>query len=126
LVSDSDDNLLHLSARLVECEPLRFTPAGVAVCQGLLEHESSQMDAGHERQVRLRIAARFAGDMAERITREPLGQLLRVTGFLAAKRMFRDGSSSSALMLHVATYQQQISDSGSAPCHVGAVRSDDN
>ena len=105
-----NNNLLHLSARLIECEPLRFTPAGVAICQGLLEHQSSQVDAGHERQVRLNIAARFAGEIAERITREPLGQLLQVTGFLAAKRMFRDGSSSSALMLHVANYQPQESE----------------
>ncbi|MGB7183365.1 MAG: primosomal replication protein N [Burkholderiaceae bacterium] len=98
-------NQLRLSACLVECEPLRFTPAGVAICQGKLEHESTQLDAGHDRQVRLSIAARFAGPLAEQISKESLGCALQVKGFLAPKRVFRDGTSSASLVFHVVAYQ---------------------
>lgn len=100
-------NRLQLTGRLVECDPLRHTPAGIAICQATLEHQSSQPDAGHPRDVRFTIAARFTGDLARRISEQPLGRLMQLSGFIAAKRMFRDGGSSAGLVFHVATYDVQ-------------------
>ena len=100
-------NEIQMSGVLIECEPLRYTPAGVPICQARLDHESTQHEAGHDRQVTLSLAIRFAGSLAERISREPLGSLIHVKGFMAPKRVFRDGTSSAALQMHVAAYHRQ-------------------
>lgn len=96
-----------MSGRLIECEPLRYTPAGIPICQAKLEHESTQHEAGHDRQVTLSLAVRFAGPLAEKISNEPLGSVIDVQGFIAPKRVFRDGTSSATVQMHVAAYQRQ-------------------
>ncbi|MCC3263282.1 hypothetical protein LLE87_34490, partial [Paenibacillus polymyxa] len=57
-------NKLELSARVLECEPLRHTPAGLPALEMLLAHESEVIDAGHPRRVELTIAAVALGDLA--------------------------------------------------------------
>ena len=100
-------NQFRLIGRLVECEPLRYTPAGIAICQGIIEHESTQTDNGHDRQVRLTMTARFAGTLAEKVSKESLGCNLAIQGFIAAKRVFKDGSNSATVLLHVSSYELQ-------------------
>ncbi|MGH1357813.1 MAG: primosomal replication protein N [Burkholderiaceae bacterium] len=99
-------NQLELTASLLQREALRYSPAGVALCQVLVEHESTQPEMGQERNVRLVIAARFSGVMAEQIATETLGCRLMIRGFICPKRLFRDNKPSGALQIHVTEYQR--------------------
>ena len=109
-------NLVRLEACLRERESVRFTPAGVPICDCLLEHESQQAEGGHDRTVHLAIATRFAAGLAERIAAESLGARLAVEGFLAPKRMARDGRASGAMRLHASGYRR-VADLPAATTH---------
>ena len=100
-------NRLDLTARLLQREALRYSPGGVAICQALLEHESTQPEMGSSRLVHLVMAARFSGAMAEQIVSEPLGSSVHVRGFLCPRRMFRDGKPSGALQIHVTQFRRE-------------------
>ncbi len=75
-----------LSAQVLECEPLRHTPAGQPVLEMLLTHQSTVIEAGHQRQVVLTISARAMGDLAHMLASTQLGSALHIEGFLACAR----------------------------------------
>lgn len=79
-------NQLLLIARVLESEPLRHTPAGVAAVEMLLSHESEVIEAGHPRRVELTISAVALGDLAHMLAGIALGTELKVEGFLAPTR----------------------------------------
>jgi primosomal replication protein N len=89
-------NQVHLRARVIEREPLRYTPAGLPVIGMLLEHASDVAEAGHPRRVELTIAAVALGDLARLLTDTPLGAELQIEGFLAPAR-----KGSAKLKLHM-------------------------
>jgi primosomal replication protein N len=64
---------------------LRYTPAGLPVSEGWLEHSSSQTENDAERLVSLELAVLALGKTARWLDAAPLGGLVKVTGFLAAK-----------------------------------------
>ncbi|MFK7967069.1 MAG: primosomal replication protein N [Burkholderiaceae bacterium] len=102
-----------MSATLLQRDALRYTPAGVPICQALLEHSSEQSEMGQQRTVRLVIAARFSGPLADRITTESLDTSLSVTGFLCPKKLFQDNKPSGSLQLHVTDFQASNADNHS-------------
>lgn len=102
-------NRLELQAVLVEREALRYTPGGVAVMDTVLEHASLQIEAGHPRQIAMKIAARFAASQAERVAGLALGSRIRLQGFLAPRR-----KDSPQLRLHVTVFE---TDSDTNPFH---------
>ncbi|MFJ1302991.1 primosomal replication protein N [Bordetella genomosp. 5] len=79
-------NKLVLNARVLECDPLRHTPAGLPALEMLLGHESEVIEAGHPRRVELTITAVALGDIATLMANIPLGTELQVEGFLAPAR----------------------------------------
>lgn len=79
---------------------MRYTPAGVPVSEGWLQHSSSQIESGAERLVEVEIAVVALGDTARWLQAAPLGGMVRLTGFLAAK-----SRNSKALVLHVNTLE---------------------
>jgi len=79
-------NQIELTARVAELSPLRFTPAGLPALNLVLDHESEQLEAGTERQVKLSIKAVAFGTLAEQLTRLELGRSCRCKGFLASAR----------------------------------------
>lgn len=89
-------NRLQIIATVLECQPLRYTPAGLAVLEMLLAHESEVTEAGRPRQVELTIPALAMGDLARMLNGTPLGTALRIEGFLAPTR-----KGSSRLRLHM-------------------------
>ena len=99
-------NQLELSARVLECAPLRYTPAGAPVLEMVLEHAAQVMQAGHARQVAFTISALALGDLALLLANTALGTALHVVGFLAPLR-----KGSAKLTLHL---QQVRKISGSA------------
>jgi len=89
-------NRIELSGVLIEREPLRYTPAGIAMLNARLSHGSEVLEAGHARRLDFEVAVRFAGALAARADRLALGDRIVVTGFLAPRRR-----QSKSLVLHV-------------------------
>jgi primosomal replication protein N len=85
---------------LVERKSLRYTPAGVPVSEGRLQHGSEQIESGVKRLVELEIAVLALGETARWLEAAPLGGEVKVTGFLAAK-----GRNSKTPVLHVNTLE---------------------
>ena len=75
---------------------MRYTPAGVPVSEGRLQHSSSQTESGAERLVEVEIAVLALGDTARWLQAAPLGGAVKLTGFLAAR-----SRNSKAPVLHV-------------------------
>lgn len=78
-------NAVRLGGRIVERQPLRYTPAGIAIVQLRLSHRSRQNQARLERDIDLDIAATAAGDIAQRLDPVALGTLIEAAGFLAQR-----------------------------------------
>ncbi|AZY49484.1 primosomal replication protein N [Bordetella avium] len=103
-------NQLHLSVRVLECEPLRHTPAGVAALEMLLGHGSEVIEAGHPRRVELTITAVALGDLAQMLAGVALGTEMQVEGFLAPAR-----KDSVKLKLHLQRARKTGGSTGSDP-----------
>ena len=89
-------NAVRLNAVLTTVEPLRHTPAGLPVVDFILQHQSKQMEAGHQRQVEFGITAKAVGDIAVKIAGIRQGSTVEAKGFLDRKnRMSRQ------MVLHV-------------------------
>ena len=75
---------------------MRYTPAGVQVSEGKLQHGSTQTEGGAKRLVEVEIAVLALGESAHWLQAAPLGGVVRVTGFLAAR-----SRNSKTPVLHV-------------------------
>jgi len=81
------NNRVELTGRLVDKTELRYSPAGVPIARALLEHESSQTEAGVERWIRFLVGVRAAGSpLAEALDDIPIGRPLEVAGVLLRSR----------------------------------------
>ena len=89
-------NELLLVASIVERDTLRYTPAGIPIVSGILNHGSQQTEAGMERQVEFEIAAVAAGEISGRFATAELGAAQRFRGFRARKNR-----NSKALVFHI-------------------------
>ena len=89
-------NELLLVASIAERDSLRYTPAGIPIVSGTLQHGSQQTEAGIARQVEFEISALAAGDISSRFADAELGASYRFRGFLARKNR-----NSKALVFHI-------------------------
>jgi primosomal replication protein N len=89
-------NELTLTGSITERDALRYTPAGIALVNFRIAHESSQSEAGAVRQVNAELACLAVEAQAKLVVAAPLGTTVKVSGFLAAK-----GRSGRQLVLHV-------------------------
>lgn len=89
-------NELTLAGRISERDALRHTPAGIALVDFRIVHESEQIEAGAARKVQADVACLALEEQARLLVAAPVGTAVRVTGFLAAK-----GRSGRSLVLHV-------------------------
>jgi len=101
-------NRVLLTASVVELQPLRYTPAGVAALELMLEHESEVLEAGQARRVMFQTRAIALGETAHLLADVPLGARLELEGFLAAAR-----KGSSRLVLHIQQAERSFPGSGS-------------
>jgi primosomal replication protein N len=92
-------NCITISGLLVERKALRYTPAGVPVSEGRLQHSSSQMENGAQRLVEVEIAVVALGENARWLQAAPSGSA-QGDRFLAAK-----SRNSKAPVLHVNTLE---------------------
>ena len=92
-------NRFTLSGRLVECQVVRYSPAGIALLNARLAHQSQQSEAGSKRQLEFEVELLFAGDNALSASRLAPGQELRVAGFVAPRRKL-----GKSLLFHVTEF----------------------
>uniref|UniRef100_UPI00404AA449 primosomal replication protein N n=1 Tax=Candidatus Roseilinea sp. TaxID=2838777 RepID=UPI00404AA449 len=92
-------NRLDLQGILAERGELRYTPAGIEVLDFVLQHQSTQSEAGVPCDVQLNIACVGFGLIARELQRFSPGTVLRVSGFLRAARR-----GSRQIKLHVTQY----------------------
>ena len=94
-------NRIFFRGQVLECEPLRHTPAGLPVLEMVLENVSEVIEAGMPRRVELTLAAVALGDLARMLADTPLGATLDIEGFLAPTR-----KGSSRVKLHMQQARQ--------------------
>jgi primosomal replication protein N len=81
---------------------LRYTPAGIAVAEGSFRFNAAVTEAGAERMLDFEFAAIAVGPVAVGLEREPLGQPLTISGFIAPKT-----HRSTRLIVHITEYARQ-------------------
>ena len=92
-------NELRISATPVARAALRYTPAGVAVAEASFRFEGAVRDAGKDRMLDFEFAAIAVGPVAVALEREPLGQPLTISGFIAPRTR-----RSTRLTVHITEY----------------------
>ena len=89
-------NHFELHAKLMVKSVLRYTPAGVAVCDFELEHESVQLEASKPRKVFCTVQALAMGNVAVAVDALRLGDVRVWSGFIALRSHKQKG-----LQLHI-------------------------
>ena len=79
-------NRLDIQGRVTEISPLRYTPAGVAVLEIQIEHESEVIEAGQPRRLMFSVPVILMGDLGQMHADIKLGTVLLVSGFMAPVR----------------------------------------
>ena len=80
-------NSVTLVGVIVDAPDRRRSPAGVPVTRFLLEHGSTQPEAGTQRPIRFRVGVRASGEGPGEFARGlAAGETVRVEGFLARIR----------------------------------------
>jgi primosomal replication protein N len=64
---------------------LRYTPAGIAIVEFVVAHQSTQLEAGQYRLVEMEIKCVGIGDIATELNKTHLDRRYRFTGFLARR-----------------------------------------
>ncbi len=93
-------NSFEIDGVLTEVGQVRFSPGGVPVLAGRIEHRSRQIEAGVAREVGVELQVVAVGDKAKILALASLGSTARLTGFLAAKSL-----RSRAPVLHIDTIE---------------------
>ena len=93
-------NSFEIEGVLVEIGQMRYSPGGVPVLAGRIEHRSRQTEAGLPRNVELELQVVAVGDKAKMLAVARLGSAARLTGFLAAKSL-----RSRTPVLHIDTIE---------------------
>lgn len=93
-------NSFQIDGVLTEIGQMRYSPGGVPVLAGRIEHRSKQMEAGFPRDVELELQVVAIGDKAKMLAVARLGSAARLTGFIAAKSL-----RSRAPVLHIDTIE---------------------
>ena len=93
-------NRLQLTARVIEREPLRYTPAGVPIASCTLQHHAEVVEAGIARQVELTMPAVAAGAASGQLESCEMGVEALFTGLLAKK-----SRNARTLVFHITELQ---------------------
>ena len=95
-------NQVLLSARIIERKALRYTPAGLPALDLVLEHESELQENQRSRKVQLEMKVVAVGDIAQALSRLPIGEAHGFTGFLGSPRNGR------GVLLHITALQDIV------------------
>lgn len=92
-------NRVVLSARLVERQAMRYTPAGLPALNLTLQHEGEVSEDGQPRKVSLEIRAVGIGEVTRTLSAMALGSAGIHAGFLAPARNGR------GVVLHITSVE---------------------
>lgn len=94
------DNQLILSGQITRIGDTRYSPTGVPITNLVLEHHSTQIEAGHPRTAQCRITVLVCGTDLHRQLRDlQIDHAIRVNGFISRANN-RQGEA--RLVLHAA------------------------
>jgi len=87
-----------ISGVVLSIEPIRYTPAGMALLSFVLQHASEQIEAGLKRKVECEVSAVVLGNLAGELTKLNIqaGSLIKAKGFLAKR-----SAKSHQLVMHI-------------------------
>ena len=100
-----DCNQTIICGEIIKLAELRYTPAGVAIIEFSIRHQSNQLNAALLRQVTCDIPAIAFEQMAMTIVKFEIGYRVKLTGFLMKK-----SQKSQQLVLHVNNVVQLLSE----------------
>jgi primosomal replication protein N len=89
-------NEFRLTARLVNKDTIRYTPAGQAVLECQLDYSGTVFEAGTERKVQIQILAIAIGQEVNILDQMEIGQLRNFQGFMAHR-----SARQKALVFHI-------------------------
>ncbi len=96
-------NEFQLSAQLISREALRYTLAGVAVCECGFQHSGVSQEVDSPRKNHFKFTAVALGKTGEILSKEDLGSQLNLRGFIATSSV-----RSSKLVLHITEYDKGV------------------
>ena len=102
-------NRLSIEASLADKKPLRYSPSGAAVLECTVWHESQVKQASSDRKLSFLAPVKAVGPIAEQLAVQPLGQALRLSGFVAPRASARSQTEAAArpvagLIFHVTEF----------------------
>jgi primosomal replication protein N len=83
-------NQVVIEGTIAEAALLRYTPAGIAISEFRLIHESRQLEAEQDRAVQVELSVLVMGDAAIEIAKIPGGSEVAVKGFLSRRSQKSD------------------------------------
>lgn len=89
-----------MSAVLLEKNALRFTPAGIAVFEGMFRHESEVYEAGAMRKLEFNFFAVAFADVAIELDKVQIPSKIHLVGFLAPRSM-----KTTKLVVHITEFE---------------------
>ena len=100
-----DCNQTIICGEIIKLAELRYTPAGVAIVEFNIRHQSNQLNVGISRRITCDISAIAFDQMAMTIIKFKIGHQVKLTGFLTRKSRM-----SQQLILHVNKVVQLLSE----------------
>ncbi len=95
-------NRVLLTARIIERQALRYTPAGLPALDLVLSHESDVTEAQLPRKVKLDVKAVAIGPVAQKLATQASDQAIDLEGFLGAPRNGR------GVLLHITDFTASV------------------
>ncbi|WP_373975440.1 primosomal replication protein N [Chitinibacter sp. SCUT-21] len=94
-------NHFLVEGQLLITDSLRRTPAGIAMIEGWIIHQSTQTESGIERKVECEMPFVALGDIGEKLLKTPKTQGIKCKGFLAA----RSSKYRQSMVLHIIAFE---------------------
>ena len=76
-------NELKLSGQIVKLYPIKVTPTGVSINSFVLEHISSQIEAGSSINIKCRMFCVWVNPLLEQVAECEIGKYAVITGFIS-------------------------------------------
>ncbi|WP_157315512.1 primosomal replication protein N [Chitinibacter sp. GC72] len=94
-------NQVLVEGHLLITDAIRRTPAGIAMIEGWIIHQSEQHEAGLQRKVDCEMPFVALGEICEKLLKTPSKQGIKCKGFLAA----RSSKYRQSLVLHITAFE---------------------
>jgi len=89
-------NQAVICGEIVRLNAIRYTPTGIPVLEAVVRHQSSQQEAGIQRQIHCELPVVALGDTAAIMAKLKTGDDIRLEGFISRKSQINQ-----QLVLHV-------------------------